>query len=80
MPNYDKMSYVSRTLSGIDIDRHAMRTSISTGVADQEKLASLDELTDEYLMLASPSLYGFSLADKIWRKLARSHLVKSIYG
>lgn len=65
MPNYDKMTYVTRNLAGKDIDRHVMRTESS---AEQEKLAWIDELSDDELMLAPPTLFGFSLADKEWRK------------
>ena len=29
-----------------------------------------ESLTDEDLLLASPILYGFSLSDKLWRRLS----------
>ena len=64
MPNYDKMTRVTKTLSGKDIDRHAMRTEATTSL---EKLATIDDLTEDQLMLAPPSLHGFSLSDKEWR-------------
>lgn len=63
MPNYDKMSLVTKTIAGRDIDRHAMRTDTSS-LLDQ--LATLEQLTDDEFMLTPPNLYGFSLADKEW--------------
>ena len=64
MPNYDRMTYVTKTLAGVDIDRHAMRTT--TALTSQEKLGSRDDLKEDDLMLAPPALYGFSLGDKQW--------------
>lgn len=65
MPNYDKMSFVTKSLTGKDVDRHWIRTE---SIDAQEKLATIDDLTDNEFMLAPPNLYGFSLADKEWRK------------
>lgn len=68
MPTYDKIGYVSKTFAGVDIDRHAMRSAVAanTGISEEEVLASIEELTDDNLMLAPPSLHGFSLSDKMW--------------
>jgi hypothetical protein len=63
MPNYEKMSKVMKTLSGRDIDRHAMRSETTSGL---DQLATIDDLTDYQLMLTPPSLHGFSLSDKEW--------------
>ncbi|KAJ3558215.1 hypothetical protein NM688_g1055 [Phlebia brevispora] len=81
MPTYDRISYVSKTFSGVNIDRHAIRTSITTsaGIPETEKLAKLEELTDDILMLAPASLFGFSLSDKLWCKLSY-HLACSLLG
>lgn len=66
MPNYDRLTHVSKSLSGVDIDRYAMRTETETL---QDRLATVDELSEDHLLLAPPNLYGFSLADKEWREL-----------
>lgn len=63
MPNYDKMSLVVRDLAGRDIDRYAMRNERT---ATQDRLATVEELTDDHFMLASPNVHGFSLIDKEW--------------
>lgn len=65
MPNYDKMSLVTKSLTGREVDRYWIRSDPSDA---QEKLATVDDLTDEELMLTPPNLFGFSLADKEWRK------------
>ncbi|THH28748.1 hypothetical protein EUX98_g5449 [Antrodiella citrinella] len=65
VPNYDKFPIVHKTLSGVEIDRHALRNmNIATFKPDPE--ASLPELSDDQLMLTTPILYGFSLSDKQW--------------
>lgn len=69
MPNYDRMSVVTKNLAGRDIDRHVLRADANVL---QEKLASVEELTEDELMLAPPNLYGFSLSDKDWRMLSCS--------
>ncbi|KAI0697369.1 P-loop containing nucleoside triphosphate hydrolase protein [Cytidiella melzeri] len=64
IPNYDKMSQVTKTLKGVEIDRFSMRTT--TAITSQDKLGKLEDLTDDDLMLSPPTLYGFSLSDKQW--------------
>ena len=64
VPNYDKFPIVHKTLTGVEIDRHVLRTAASV---KQEAEAKLPELTDDNLMLTTPILYGFSLSDKQWR-------------
>lgn len=66
MPNYDKMTLVTKTLGGVAIDRHAMRTT--TAATSQEKLGLLEDLTDDDLIFAPSTVYGFSLSDKQWRE------------
>ncbi len=68
MPNYDKMSYASKTLKGVDIDRFALRAHSGTVVTDNP-LGKVEELTSDDLLLAPPTVYGFSLSDKQWREL-----------
>ena len=65
MPNYDKMALVTKNLAGREIDRHALRADTA---ANQETLATAEELTDDQLMLAPANLFGFSLSDKEWRR------------
>lgn len=65
MPNYERMTHVTKTLAGLEIDRHAMRTT--TSLTSQDKLGTLEDLREDDLMLAPPALYGFSLSDKQWR-------------
>lgn len=66
MPNYEKMAPVTKTLTGAEIDRHAMRTTAS--LTSQDKLSTMEDLKEDDLLFAPPVLYGFSLADKQWRK------------
>ncbi|TCD68283.1 hypothetical protein EIP91_011249 [Steccherinum ochraceum] len=63
VPNYDKFPIVHKSLSGIEIDRHALRTSTTTPKVEPE---AVTELTEDELMLTTPILYGFSLSDKLW--------------
>lgn len=64
VPNYDKFPLVLKTLSGVDIDRHVLR--VTGGVPQQEEPVKPEDLTDDELMLTTPIVYGFSLADKLW--------------
>lgn len=66
-PNYPRFPQVTKTLSGQDIDRHALRD----GAIAEESLESR-ELTEEELTLTSPIVYGFSLSDKYWCEYATS--------
>jgi hypothetical protein len=66
MPNYEKMTQVSKTLAGVAIDRHAMRTTAAATY--QGKLDQLEDLSDDDLMFAPSTLHGFSLSDKLWRE------------
>ena len=70
MPNYDKFPIVTKTLKGVEIDRHHLR--LTAGTAKQEQCVDAKELTDDILMLTTPIVYGFSLADKTWCKLCIS--------
>lgn len=72
MPNYDKFPIVTKTLKGVEIDRHHLR--LTAGTAKQEQCVDAKELTDDILMLTTPIVYGFSLADKTWCKLCISSL------
>lgn len=67
MPNYE-LPIVVRTLSGDDVDRH-MR------MADKGSSDPAPQLTDADLMLTSPIVYGFSLADKLWREQHPAHSI-----
>ena len=64
VPNYDKFPIVHKTLAGVEIDRHALRTATA---GKQETETAPPELSDDQLMLTTPILYGFSLSDKQWR-------------
>ena len=68
MPNYDKMSLVTKSLSGKEIDRNLLRTELTEV---QDYLTTIDDLTEDQLMLSPPNLFGFSLADKQWRESQR---------
>ena len=65
VPNYEKFPIVTKTLAGVEIDRHVLR--LTAGTAKQEQFVNPKELTDDILMLTTPILYGFSLSDKTWR-------------
>ncbi|CDO77722.1 hypothetical protein BN946_scf184969.g73 [Trametes cinnabarina] len=60
VPNYPMLPWVSKTLSGQDIDRHARRAIARASTPDPDARA----LTDEELLLTSPIVYGFSFSDK----------------
>ncbi|TDL27684.1 P-loop containing nucleoside triphosphate hydrolase protein [Rickenella mellea] len=64
IPNYE-LPVVVRTLQGEDIDKHAK----GTGKPVERTL-----LEDKDLMLASPIVYGFSLADKLWLEFIVDHV------
>lgn len=68
-PNYPRFPQVTKTLSGQDIDRHALRD----GAIAEESLDSR-ELTEEELILTSPIVYGFSLSDKYWLEFTVEHV------
>ncbi|KAI0089637.1 P-loop containing nucleoside triphosphate hydrolase protein [Irpex rosettiformis] len=65
MPNYDKLSYASKTLKGVQIDRFAIRSAVGAPSIDNP-LGKLEDLVDDDLLLTPPTLYGFSLSDKQW--------------
>ena len=53
---------VVKTLSGQEIDRHALRANAAAADSSWE----VRDLTDEELILTSPIVYGFSFSDKQW--------------
>ncbi|EMD36673.1 hypothetical protein CERSUDRAFT_114625 [Gelatoporia subvermispora B] len=67
-PNYVWMNTVTKTLSGQEIDRHALRTNLSPSSDKQ------NQLTDDELLLTTPLVYGFSLGDKQWLEFAIEHV------
>ncbi|OCH84460.1 P-loop containing nucleoside triphosphate hydrolase protein [Obba rivulosa] len=67
-PNYVWMNTVTKTLSGQEIDRHALRSNPSPSSNEQT------QLTDDELLLTTPLVYGFSLGDKQWLEFAIEHV------
>jgi len=86
VPNYD-LPAISKTLSGAYLDPYTQASAAApqeimeegdiTGKHDDTP--AWEGLTDEQLVLASPLVYGFSLADKLWCKIlslfASPHIV-----
>ncbi|OBZ76249.1 hypothetical protein A0H81_02954 [Grifola frondosa] len=70
VPNYPKLPHVTKTLSGQDIDRHALRANSVAATSVMIPSAETRELTEDELMLTSPIVYGFSFADKQWLEFA----------
>lgn len=75
LPNYE-FPVVNKTLSGDDIDKHqcvfdkpvVRDEEGDVPVASRSESAVLtDQLAEDDLALTSPIVYGFSLADKLWR-------------
>ncbi|KAH9835014.1 P-loop containing nucleoside triphosphate hydrolase protein [Rhodofomes roseus] len=66
-PNYPRFPYVTKTLDGKEIDKHARRAGVS---ADGQTGSEVRELTDDELLLTTPIVYGFSLTDKQWMEFA----------
>lgn len=60
-PNYN-LPNVIKTLDDVDIEKH----KTSYGKAEETDDPSISIVSDEHLLLTSPILYGFSLADKLW--------------
>lgn len=60
-PNYN-LPNVIKTLDDVDIEKH----KTSYGKAEESGDPSITIVSDEHLLLTSPILYGFSLADKLW--------------
>lgn len=78
MPNYE-FPIVNKTLTGDDVDKHQYvfegpeDAQESNGASEESNSpepakANRDVLSDDDLTLTSPIVYGFSLADKLWRK------------
>ena len=75
IPNY-QFPIVTKTLSGEDVDRHVrvrhadnnFNSSHATDGEDDVQHPAWQNISDEDLLLASPLVYGFSLADKLWCK------------
>ena len=62
-PNYPRFPYVTKTLDGKEIDKHARRNGVSL---EGQSAPGPRPLTDEELLLTTPIVYGFSLTDKHW--------------
>ena len=66
---------MSKTLSGDDIDKHQRvygdsdKAGADANGDGRRDGLSEDELSEDDLVLTSPIVYGFSLADKLWRTL-----------
>ena len=76
---------MNKTLTGDDIDKHqrvydesddVRETLDSSGSENTER----DELSGDNLALTSPIVYGFSLADKLWRKFIATYKCTSAHG
>lgn len=61
---------VVRNLDGEDIDTNMDAYANDDGL--------VPELTEDELMMASPLVYGFSLANKKWRKYSNMSLANSL--
>ncbi|KLO17805.1 P-loop containing nucleoside triphosphate hydrolase protein [Schizopora paradoxa] len=76
IPNY-QFPIVTKTLSGEDVDRHIrvrhadnnFNSSHATDAEDDVQHPAWQNISDEDQLLASPLVYGFSLADKLWLEL-----------
>ena len=62
-PNYPRFPYVTKTLDGKEIDKHARRNGV---FLEGQSVPGPRPLTDEELLLTTPIVYGFSLTEKHW--------------
>ncbi|EPS96936.1 hypothetical protein FOMPIDRAFT_130886 [Fomitopsis schrenkii] len=62
-PNYPRFPYVTKTLDGKEIDKHARRNGV---LVEGQSVSGPRPLTDEELLLTTPIVYGFSLTEKHW--------------
>ena len=62
-PNYPRFPYVTKTLDGKEIDKHARRNGF---FMEGQSAPRPRPLNDEELLLTTPIVYGFSLNDKHW--------------
>jgi len=76
IPNY-QFPIVTKTLTGEDVDRHLrvrhadnnFNASHATDQEDDPVHPAWQNIIESDLLLASPLVYGFSLADKLWLEL-----------
>ncbi|KAI0922610.1 hypothetical protein AcV5_009538 [Taiwanofungus camphoratus] len=74
VPNYPMFPMVRKTLSGEEIDRHALRAGAGASDTEWFSPAGSSELSDEEYMLTSPIVYGFSLLNKQWLEFSVDHV------